>query len=512
MFALDRFSDFVADQVVTPVRETCAQALGVLLGYMSERAVGRVQAALIKLAHNNLWEIRHGGYLGLRYIAAVRTDLMDQMLQSSYPVLLKGIPDADDDVRATAASALLPVVDGLVRMPPTVVHQLLRVLDEALLKLDDLTASTASVIDLVAALLGYPSVHSALAAAPVGAESGPPALCSLVEHLFPFFRHPVHSVRRAVLQMMKRLLESYDNHAWLHSLAPVFLRLIFQNLLLEENPEVHRASTALWESVIERVPAEVYASDTLNMLIAWHGTLRTPIGHLFDASLFHIARHSKEDSSGSAASKEEAESPPKPAAKRRRVTSAIVADAPSRPTPGSAPAPDRALYDIIRASDITLVPPELIYQNREAAATAYGHLLRHIGKAEQEQIVRWLQQDIESDVAFHRQVGYIVIAEWASPVCEPLCASLQQRLSDAVKVQDGGIVGTFVDLQPVLLRLRAECAALLASFVSNGVPANKQPKLPEGAAFTVDIAYGLVRLFFYVLISYPLYLTAPRAV
>lgn len=29
VLALDRFGDFVSDQVVAPVRETCAQALGV---------------------------------------------------------------------------------------------------------------------------------------------------------------------------------------------------------------------------------------------------------------------------------------------------------------------------------------------------------------------------------------------------------------------------------------------------------------------------------------------------
>lgn len=31
VLALDRFGDFVSDQVVAPVRETCAQALGMFI-------------------------------------------------------------------------------------------------------------------------------------------------------------------------------------------------------------------------------------------------------------------------------------------------------------------------------------------------------------------------------------------------------------------------------------------------------------------------------------------------
>lgn len=31
VLALDRFGDFISDQVVAPVRETCAQCLGILI-------------------------------------------------------------------------------------------------------------------------------------------------------------------------------------------------------------------------------------------------------------------------------------------------------------------------------------------------------------------------------------------------------------------------------------------------------------------------------------------------
>lgn len=33
VLALDRFGDFISDQVVAPVRETCAQCLGIFLFY-----------------------------------------------------------------------------------------------------------------------------------------------------------------------------------------------------------------------------------------------------------------------------------------------------------------------------------------------------------------------------------------------------------------------------------------------------------------------------------------------
>lgn len=99
VFALDRFGDFVSDevfgctppehvtslcgrtgadwcwcvgQVVAPVRETCAQALGVALRHMKENGVSMTVDVLLKLLKEDQWEVRHGGLLGIKYALAVR--------------------------------------------------------------------------------------------------------------------------------------------------------------------------------------------------------------------------------------------------------------------------------------------------------------------------------------------------------------------------------------------------------------------------------------------------------
>lgn len=72
VLSLDRFGDFVSDQVVAPVRETCAQALGALLKLMSKSSVQGVLRIVAQLMTQNEWEARHGGLLALKYILAIR--------------------------------------------------------------------------------------------------------------------------------------------------------------------------------------------------------------------------------------------------------------------------------------------------------------------------------------------------------------------------------------------------------------------------------------------------------
>ena len=72
VLALDRFGDFISDQVIAPVRETTAQALGSLAKLMEPSQVESVVAVLLQLLEQNEWETRHGGLLGLKYLMAAR--------------------------------------------------------------------------------------------------------------------------------------------------------------------------------------------------------------------------------------------------------------------------------------------------------------------------------------------------------------------------------------------------------------------------------------------------------
>lgn len=72
VLALDRFGDFVSDQVVAPVREACAQVLGTILKLMDKSHVEIILNIISQLVSQAEWEARHGGLLALKYMLAVR--------------------------------------------------------------------------------------------------------------------------------------------------------------------------------------------------------------------------------------------------------------------------------------------------------------------------------------------------------------------------------------------------------------------------------------------------------
>lgn len=50
-------------------------------------------------------------------------DLISQLLPRVLPAVTEGLQDLDDDVRAVAAAALIPVVEGLVQLQPAKVKE-----------------------------------------------------------------------------------------------------------------------------------------------------------------------------------------------------------------------------------------------------------------------------------------------------------------------------------------------------------------------------------------------------
>ncbi|CAG8762697.1 5269_t:CDS:2, partial [Acaulospora morrowiae] len=153
VFALDRFGDYVSDQVVAPVRETCSQTMGALLRYMSPRGVENVHGVLLQMIYQSdtcdgkpsIWEVRHAGMLGLKYAVAVRKDLVNDILDGIVDAVIVGLKDSDDDVRAVAASILIPIADYFVELSAKKIPEIVSVLWDCLKDLkDDLTASTAS--------------------------------------------------------------------------------------------------------------------------------------------------------------------------------------------------------------------------------------------------------------------------------------------------------------------------------------------------------------------------------
>ena len=77
-----------------------------------------------------------------------------------FRAILLGLADEDDDMRAVAAEALQPAADGVVTIAPDKIPELVENLWDALLDLDDISASGGAVMRLLAKLTkvpkGYP--------------------------------------------------------------------------------------------------------------------------------------------------------------------------------------------------------------------------------------------------------------------------------------------------------------------------------------------------------------------
>uniref|UniRef100_A0A3Q3GBQ6 BTAF1 RNA polymerase II, B-TFIID transcription factor-associated n=1 Tax=Kryptolebias marmoratus TaxID=37003 RepID=A0A3Q3GBQ6_KRYMA len=261
VFALDRFGDFVSDEVVAPVRETCAQTLGVALRHMNENGVFMTVDVLLKLLKEDQWEVRHGGLLGIKYALAVRQDLISVLLPRVLPAITEGLQDLDDDVRAVAASALIPVVEGLVQLLPDKVPFIVNTLWDALLDLDDLTASTNSIMTLLSLLLTYPQVRQCLQQ----------SLTVLVPRVWPFLRHTISSVRKAALETLYTLLSKAEQSCavWINPILQDMLRHIFQSCILESNEEILELTQKVWMELLSQAPQQYVVAASCPWMGAW---------------------------------------------------------------------------------------------------------------------------------------------------------------------------------------------------------------------------------------------------
>lgn len=154
VLALDRFGDFVSDQVVAPVRETCAQVLGAILKEMPAEKVRSTVHVLLSLVHQREWEVRHGGLLGIKYVLVVREDLLPVLLPETINQILAGLFDAVDDVGAVAASTLIPIAAWLPRLLTAgQVSGIVKMLWDLLLDQDELTSACNSFMGLLSAIV-----------------------------------------------------------------------------------------------------------------------------------------------------------------------------------------------------------------------------------------------------------------------------------------------------------------------------------------------------------------------
>lgn len=149
VLALDRFADFSSTNLIAPVRETCAQALGVILTHLSFSQVEKVLNGIFILQTESKWEIRHGGYLALKYLVTVRKDVAQKYLEKILSMALYGLQDSSDDVIIQTIEALLALRVPFILQSEQNLPSLFSTLWNCLLKLDDLSNETSHVMNLL---------------------------------------------------------------------------------------------------------------------------------------------------------------------------------------------------------------------------------------------------------------------------------------------------------------------------------------------------------------------------
>ncbi|XP_067042900.1 TATA-binding protein-associated factor 172-like [Acropora muricata] len=472
--ALDRFGDFVSDEVVAPVRETCAQTIGVILKHTDAESVKRVMMVLLTLQAQEEWEVRHGGLMGLKYLMAVRQDLTRDLLPLVLDPIVTALKDDDDDVRAVAASALLPVAESLVTFAPSRVQEVLVTLWDTLVELDELTASTNSIMMLLAGILSCPSVTQQ------GTITGNHAsLTALVPRLWPFLRHSIKSVRLAVLETIKTLLGGGQQQklgsgtsslcSWLTPILQESLRHIYQRFILETDSDVLELAYKVWHEMLERSPKTHLGSAVIPFLNSWLCMMMMPACAPIDQTVLVHALHRTQGKSN------------------QHLDRAHMI----RGRPSSEPQ-----SEVIGGATLALSPAvreQTVLQARLAAARAIGLLACHFADcpavSEDElhpltYLMQTLLFPLKSNTGIQRLCASLILSEWATYQMVERCPEenikqLNSILSEQVVYDEIALLNT---------RLQTDCQSLLMALRERGIDASAgiQP-----GCYTVDSAIKL---------------------
>lgn len=497
LFALDRFADYVNDTVVAPVRESCAQTLAALLMHLDIDTTVKtfyclrtlvLQEEMDQKPHRTFWEAKHGGMLGVRYFVSIRTDVLfanAALLDSVVSMVLQCLRDSEDDVHSVAALTLAPIAGEFVKTRADTIASLLEVVWNCVSSYeDDLSASIASVMELLSKLCTHKKVIEIMLSPEF--QRRVDAFENLVPKLFPFLRHSITNVRKSTLKTLLEFVSIADPRAktWIGAKT---LRLVFQNLLLEQNPEV----LALSQEVFDRFLADIKLNpllDTVDAYFALHlplliTLLMTPIGivrhnYTMNAALLMRPADSNFDRADGRGSFVEvpdtysdagSDSAPKRSRKRK-----------------SEPRDDLDLkvnIDMpVLNGDVLIVGYDTFVGMRVAAARALGRVLAQLlSEHELAKAVDHLKNFFASPHATPRLLVAIVLEEYAGALRENSAQPPLQLVEPAVAAmleyiaETDGIV-YFRELVPTLKSARTASLQLLDVFVSKGKL--QQSKLP----------------------------------
>ena len=479
---LDRFGDYVSDNVVAPIRETVGQTLATLLVHLSPSVVRAVYHVLHRMVlqsepvvSGRIWEVCHGGMIGLKYLVVVRKDLLMQeykLLDGVVEAVMKGLADSDDDVRAVSAATLTPIAEDFVKLCPNLLPTLVSIVWECLSDLrDDLSASTGHVMDLLATLCNHPQVLQVMTSN--ARNDSHFSFTNLVPRLYHFLRHTITSVRSAVLRALQTFLRIEDagTKGWIDGRL---LRLIFQNLLVERNEVTLELSLEVWNTISgflddqNRFGAEFLPQSSDLMQLALH-----PIGvsrHPIPMNINLIMRPSGQMcvANNPVPHKSSPQRIGEPPAKRRRRSE-------KKEEP---PSTTHNVDGHMLQGDVDLVGAETLIRSRIYASRAFGKALGIcLSKGQGGRVMESINHALCSTYSTTQMAAAMIIEEHAR------CSKNQILLPNEFMSNLHTIVeldrpDSYTDLTSFLQVVRAQCHSLLNAFRDHGhVPPSKIPTI-----------------------------------
>ncbi|KAI1452107.1 hypothetical protein F4805DRAFT_463124 [Annulohypoxylon moriforme] len=482
---LDRFTDYASDTSVAPIRETVGQTLGSFLKHVPPQSVYNIYRILLRMVMQQdldldrpVWPVCHGGMVGLRYVVAVRKDLLLQhndMIDGIVEAVMKGLSDNDDDVRSVSAATLIPIAQEFVTLKPAALNEMINIVWESLSSLgDDLSASTGKIMDLLATLCSFPAVLEAMKNSAEQDEER--SFTLLVPRLYPFLRHTITSVRLAVLKALMTFVNlGVESQGWLDGRI---LRLAFQNLLVERDQETLNMSIELWTALVrclakdpENLAREFAPHIDALMQLTLHpvGVSRHPIpmngmlflkpsGGTYSVPGFAppVARKGSE--------------PDGERATKRRKKSTKVDD----------PLPTTHSHDLdghMMQGDVDLVGMDTLIRSRVSAAAAMGLIMSLVPVQHLDSFDATLVPGLTSSYSSTQLAACIVIDEYARS--SAASATDAPRYQDALQnIVEFDRPSQYRDLVSYVQRVRSQCQQLMNLFRDHGkVPQHKLPAL-----------------------------------
>ncbi|KAN0114728.1 protein of unknown function (DUF3535) domain containing protein [Hyaloscypha variabilis] len=507
VFMLDRFGDYVSDTVVAPIRETVGQTLGALLIHLPASTVYAIHRILYRMVMQEdlqvtkpLWAICHGGMIGLRYLVAVRNDLLlrdSDLIDGVIRAVMKGLGDFDDDVRSVSAATLIPIAREFVNLRPEALDGLINIVWDCLSNLgDDLSASTGQIMDLLAKLCSFPEVLEAMKKN--AARDPEQSFALLVPRLYPFLRHTITSVRSAVLRALMTFvnIEGEGTRDWLNG---KILRLIYQNILVERNQDTLNLSLQVWSALVKYLAKDpedlaeqfsVHVDPLMQLTLHPIGVSRHPIP--MNATLF-------QKPSGSTYSLPAGFVP---TSTSRQISPVAQVEPPAKKqrrksTKNVEPVPTSSSHDVdghMMQGDVDLVGMEILIRSRISAAKAMGLIMSLVPTTVLEAYDGSIVPGLSSAYSSTQLTASLIVDEYAKN-----CTSKTQpaRFVDSLqKIIETDRPLHYRDLVSYTQLVRAQCTQLLNTFRDVGkVSQGKLPVLAvvvQGEAEAGPDAFSIV--------------------